>query len=811
MNAAVDKDGVSDDTVSLTHTVTGADYGSVTADSVEVTVTEKDTPGVTVTPTSLTIKEGETGTYTVVLNTQPTGNVTVTVGGASGDVSVSATSLTFTSSDWDTAQTVTVNAAVDKDGVSDDTVRLTHTVTGADYGSVTADSVEVTVTEKDTPGVTVTPTSLTIKEGESDTYTVKLNTQPTGNVTVTVGGASGDVTADTDPNTDNDQTTLTFTSSDWDTAQTVTVNAAVDKDGVSDDTVSLTHTVTGADYGSVTADSVEVTVTEKDTPGVTVTPTSLTIKEGETGTYTVKLNTQPTGNVTVTVGGASGDVTADTDPNTDNDQTTLTFTSSDWDTAQTVTVNAAVDKDGVSDDTVSLTHTVTGADYGSVTADSVEVAVTEKDTPGVTVTPTSLTIKEGETGTYTVVLNTQPTGNVTVTVGGASGDVTADTDPNTDNDQTILTFTSSDWDTAQTVTVNAAVDKDGISDDTVSLTHTVTGADYGSVTADLVEVTVTEKDTPGVTVTPTSLTIKEGETGTYTVKLNTQPTGNVTVTVGGASGDVTADTDPNTDNDQTTLTFTSSDWDTAQTVTVSAAVDKDGVSDDTVSLTHTVTGADYGSVTADSVEVAVTEKDTPGVTVTPTSLTIKEGESDTYTVVLNTQPTGNVTVTVGGASGDVSVSATSLTFTSSDWDTAQTVTVSAAVDKDGVSDDTVSLTHTVTGADYGSVTADSVEVTVTEKDTPGVTVTPTSLTIKEGESDTYTVKLNTQPTGNVTVTVGGASGDVTADTDPNTDNDQTTLTFTSSDWDTAQTVTVNAAVDKDGVSDDTVSLTHTVT
>ena len=811
VNAAVDKDGVSDDTVSLTHTVTGADYGSVTADSVEVAVTEKDTPGVTVTPTSLTIKEGESDTYTVVLNTQPTGNVTVTVGGASGDVSVSATSLTFTSSDWDTAQTVTVSAAVDKDGVSDDTVSLTHTVTGADYGSVTADSVEVTVTEKDTPGVTVTPTSLTIKEGESDTYTVKLNTQPTGNVTVTVGGASGDVTADTDPNTDNDQTTLTFTSSDWDTAQTVTVNAAVDKDGVSDDTVSLTHTVTGADYGSVTADSVEVAVTEKDTPGVTVTPTSLTIKEGESDTYTVKLNTQPTGNVTVTVGGASGDVTADTDPNTDNDQTTLTFTSSDWDTAQTVTVNAAVDKDGVSDDTVSLTHTVTGADYGLVTADSVEVTVTEKDTPGVTVTPTSLTIKEGESDTYTVVLNTQPTGNVTVTVGGASGDVTADTDPNTDNDQTTLTFTSSDWDTAQTVTVSAAVDKDGVSDDTVSLTHTVTGADYGSVTADSVEVTVTEKDTPGVTVTPASLTIKEGESDTYTVKLNTQPTGNVTVTVGGASGDVSVSA--------TSLTFTSSDWDTAQTVTVNAAVDKDGVSDDTVSLTHTVTGADYGSVTADSVEVAVTEKDTPGVTVTPTSLTIKEGESDTYTVKLNTQPTGNVTVTVGGASGDVTADTdpntdndqTTLTFTSSDWDTAQTVTVNAAVDKDGVSDDTVSLTHTVTGADYGSVTADSVEVAVTEKDTPGVTVTPTSLTIKEGESDTYTVKLNTQPTGNVTVTVGGASGDVTADTDPNTDNDQTTLTFTSSDWDTAQTVTVNAAVDKDGVSDDTVSLTHTVT
>ena len=52
-------------------------------------------------------------------------------------------------------------------------------------------------------------------------------------------------------------------------------------------------------------------------------------------------------------------------------------------------------------------------------------------------------------------------------------------------------------------------------------------------------------------------------------------------------------------------------------------------------------------------------------------MTIQEGSTDTYAVVLNTQPAGNVTVTIGGADGtDVSVDKTTLTFTAQNWGTA---------------------------------------------------------------------------------------------------------------------------------------------
>ena len=73
---------------------------------------------------------------------------------------------------------------------------------------------------------------------------MKLEKQPTASVTVTVGGESGEVTVDTDSVTTGSQQTLTFTTTDWDTAQTVTVSAGQDADSA-DDTATLSHTASG--------------------------------------------------------------------------------------------------------------------------------------------------------------------------------------------------------------------------------------------------------------------------------------------------------------------------------------------------------------------------------------------------------------------------------------------------------------------------------------------------------------------------------------------------------------------------------------
>ncbi len=347
------------------------------------------------------------------------------------------------------------------------------------------------------------PAAVTVVEEASATYTVELSSQPDGNVTVTVGGASGEVTFDTDDDMAGTQTTaLTFSTTNWSTAQTVTVLAAADND-TANDSATLTHTAAGGGYGSVTGD-VEVTVTDNDTPGLVLDPTALTVAEGGSGTYTVKLATQPTGTVTVTVAGASGDVTADTNSVMNGDQDTLTFTTTNWNMAQTVTVSADEDDD-TTNDSATLTHSASGGGYGSVTGD-VAVTVTDDDTASLVIDPTALTVAEGGSGTYTVKLATQPTGNVTVTVAGASGEVTVDTDATAPGSQSTLTFTDSTWSTARTVTVSAGEDNDGV-DDSATLAHSASGGGYGSVTGS-VAVTVTDDDT--APAAPASFTAAAG-------------------------------------------------------------------------------------------------------------------------------------------------------------------------------------------------------------------------------------------------------------------------------------------------------------
>ena len=331
----------------------------------------------------------------------------------------------------------------------------------------------VTVTDDDTAGLVLSVTFLEVDEGNQNTYTVKLQTQPTTTATVTV--SSDDTGAAT-----VNRSTLRFTTSNWDTAQTVTVRGVNDGDS-GDETVTITNTASGGDYAGVT-ETLTVTVDDDDTAGITFTPAARTIREGATGTYDVKLNTSPTSDVTVAISSDNADVTVNT--------SSLTFTVANYARNQRVTVTAGQDADAA-DDTANLTHRPSGGGYGSGQNKTFMVTVTDNDTAGLTVTPTSLAVNEGGTNTYTVVLDTQPTATVTVTIVDPTDNTDVTADPAS------LTFTDSDWSTEQTVTVSAAEDNDA-SNDTARLTHsaTSTDTDYQGITISSVTVTVTDNESP---------------------------------------------------------------------------------------------------------------------------------------------------------------------------------------------------------------------------------------------------------------------------------------------------------------------------
>ena len=437
------------------------------------------------------------------------------------------------------------------------------------------------------------------------------------------------------------------------------------------------------------------------------------------------------------------------------------------------------------DETIVLTVDADGAAATAWDGDSITITIVDDDgsTPGVTVSPKTVTVTEatgaGQTGTYTVVLDTDPGGTVTVTP--ASSDEAAATV------SAALVFDSTNWETAQTVTVTGVDDADR-TNETMTVSHTVT--DYGSgptavTSADDVTVTVTDDDVPAK---PTGLSATGGNAQ---VTLNWSDPEDESIT--GYELLQRKGSDP------------WGEW--------SAIDDSD---DETVS--HTVTGLDNDSqysfqiravnsngdgTQSDVKEATPTAPATPGVTITPTSLTVEEGSSGEYTVVLDKAPSASVTVTVAGTSGEVTVTGSPVIFSPSNWNTAKTVMVNAGADADATND-SATLTHEASGSATGydsALSIDEVSVTVTDT-TPTLQLRTNPAAVREGENISLTVTSDMDLTGDVPVKLMLA-----ARSSSSFDADDITGTLGSRDFTASfgstgsKTGTVSIATSRDGATE----------
>ena len=759
-----DPDG-EDESVTITNTPAGA--GFVTPASVAATVDDDEVKGVLLSTTRVALTEGgSTASYTVRLTTRPTTGVTVTVVSAkTAAVTAAPPSLTFSTSTWSTSQTVVLTPVQDPDG-EDETVAISNAAAGGGYGE-SAD-VTATVADDDAKEVLLSTTSVALTEGGSTaSYTVRLTTLPTTNVTVTVSsGDAGAVTAT--------PTTLTFSTTTWSTSQTVVLTPVDDADG-RDESVAISHTAAAGGYGAVTVPGVTTAVADDDR-AVLVFPDALALTEGgSSATYTVRLATEPTTGVTVTVVSAkTGAVIAA--------PASMTFSTTTWSTSQTVVLTPVEDLDG-EDESVTVTNTAGGGGYGESAA--VAATVADDDVKGVLLSTTSVALTEGgSTASYTVRLTTLPTTNVTVTVSsGAAGAVTAA--------PASMTFSTATWSTSQTVVLTPVEDADG-RDESVAISHAAANGGYGSVTVPDVTATVADDDR-AVLVFPYSVALTEGgSTASYTVRLATQPTTGVTVTVVSDKTAAVTAAPPS-------LTFSTTTWSTSQTVVLTPVDDLDG-ENESVPITNTADGGGYGESAA--VTATVADDDVKGVLLSTTRVALTEGGSTgSYTVRLATRPTTDVTVTVrSDDAGAVTTAPASLTFSTATWNTSQTVVLTPVDDADG-RDESVAISHAAANGGYGAVTVPGVTATVTDDDR-AVLVFPDAIALTEGGSTaSYTVRLATEPTTNVTVTVrSDDAGAVTAA--------PASLTFSTTTWSTSQTVVLTAVEDPDG-EDETVPVTNT--
>lgn len=186
----------------------------------------------------------------------------------------------------------------------------------------------------------------------------------------------------------------------------------------------------------------------------------------------------------------------------------------------------------------------------------------------------------------------------------------------------------------------------------------------------------------------------------------------------------------------------------------------------------------------------------PAFTVTETDGStdvIEGGATDTFSVSINQMPSSDVIFTISSTSASASVSSSTLTFTSSNWDTAQTVTVSAPEDANLVSEHpniSVSVDESTTDGSWTALASQTFDVNVTDNDTAGFTISniTSPVDINEGSSTTFDLSLNAMPDSPVVLDISSSNA-LAADIS------LSSVTFTSANWDEPQTITINALED----------------
>ena len=259
---------------------------------------------------------------------------------------------------------------------------------------------------------------------------------------------------------------------------------------------------------------------------------------------------------------------------------------------------------------------------------------------------------------------------------------------------------------------------------------------------------------PGLAFSRKDIALNEGESSQYTLHLTMPPRRDETVTViispAGDDADLVNLRQGGVNVSVARLSFNRHNWRQPQTITV-ASLQDDDAQDETVTLLNLVasnraragghyrdycrdinTLADAGCV----VNVAVTDDEEPSLIVSPATLRMFAGESQSYTVKLSEPPAADVTVLVGRDDPENVATITAhgrsapngqiyLDFTPQNWNQAQTVTVSGQLIT-GANAPTYparrTLTHTVhqAGPDYAGAAAVTVGVTVLARPTGGL-------------------------------------------------------------------------------------------
>ncbi len=787
-----------DERITITASGSGGGYLN-TSGTLTVVVRDEDPAQLQLTKNRLVLSEGNTATFAVSLASAPVSRINVTLTSRDlGAVTVSPDILDFDPDDWNTrTRIVTVMGEPDSDA-QDEMVTVDLEANGGGYTGVSA-QVGVEIVD-DGEAELILPARVQIVEGSEASFDVRLGSEPESPVTLTLAQPDNpDVTIDTDEFTPGDQTTMTFNSVNWSVSRPVKMIARDDGD-TRDEPTSIAVVASGADYEGLTA-TIDVSLIDDDRIRLLLVPgKELTVTEGSRsgGALSVRLGSLPSGTVMVTPSVSEEDKKKVT-----LSPSTMTFNATNWQTTQDITVIPQNDPDPV-DERVLLNLATEGGGYDGrnetvlveITDNDVAELMIENDPEPITDDPdrtcpsSSYCMYEDDADGKAIrlKLSAQPSENVTIAVTSSNSEaVQAAT-------QT-LTFTPDDWNQTKSATLLPVLDPNAFEEDVV-ITLSAADGGYDGVTA-TVDVEAWETSTPGMDLPAKKVRVPEGGSKAFSVRLSAQPLYPALVILAQPPNpDLQIDTDLEEDGLQNSLQFSPGDWNVPQEVTVFAGRDEDAKTEQE-DIELKLLGSDYpeDGITA-SVTVEIVEAQKLGIVVTGAPLTVHEGgatgETGELQVSLRAKPTVEVTVTVDNDHDAImSVLPASLTFSPSDWNQPQILTVTGLEDDNTNDHPDLSFDLEASGGEYAGTKLEDITVSVIDNDQiddADLVVSTNMLNILEGESEEFTVKLAVVPEGRVTVRVI-SQDPLAASVSPSR------LTFTRDNWDVDQTVTVTGVQD----------------
>ena len=803
-----------------------AKYAGLDAPDVPATNVDNDSAGISVSPVTSpnngnTKERGASASFTIALNSQPTADVTIALSSTdTTEGTVSPASVTFTAANYAAPQKITISPVDDQvaDGTQPYSINIAPAMTNdrSGYAGLDADDVMLSNIDDDSAGITATIKSnvvtssgqvATTEGGGTATLSISLNSQPTGDVTIPLSSSNPNegVIA---------KSQVVFTAANYASIQTVSITGVDDAAADGDQLYSIViGAATSADNGYDKMDVGDLAVTniDDDSAGLSVVapvdPTTMQRSTNEASnalpyTFTIALTSKPSGNVTVPLTSnntAEGVVSP----------ASLLFTTVNWKAPQTVTVTGV--NDNVADGSQSYAIQIgaaTSTDKGYSGFDyPTDIAMTniDDDSPGFQFTTPGSTSEAGTTTTFSIVLSSQPTATVTIPL--SSSDTTEGTvTPSS------LIFTTDDWNSSNhIVTVHGEDDHiaDGPQTFTI-VTAAAVSADkgYSGLNPADVDIINTDNDVAGVSVTLVSpadgTTTEAGGVAKFAIVLNSQPKAAVSVPV------VSNNTDEGV-LDRATVDFTTSNWASPQTVTVTGVDDAiaDGDQRYTVLVGKpTSTDAAYAAIDPDDVNLLNKDNDSAGIEVDTSQIVdiSEDGTSTTFDVWLDSQPKATVTIPISVSNPDEATitppTTTALVFTTTNWKTHQHVTITGVNDDvvDGPQDSTVVTGIAVsTDTNYDGRNPKDVAIRTLDNDSAAIIVTPPPPDMSStGEAAaaptvTFSVVLTSAPKGTVTIPLQSSLPSEGAISVPLSGQ----LVFNSSNWRAPQVVTVVGVDDPD--------------